>query len=165
MLFEVVQRIAQKLPADPQAPLPHPLTCGRLLRLVDETMKDDLARYPDGRMLIWDIARHDGYTIPAYPMAGCGDVREFLADEGVCNVPQWYERHLGIDRAAYDAMYAFELVMVRNRALRRKVFVVPAAVMAQTSSPNGPLLDQLRQWLEFALGTQTEADDPRLFRR
>ena len=42
-----------------------------------------------------DIARHDGYNIPAYPMAGCGDVREFLSDEDVRNVPEWYERHLG----------------------------------------------------------------------
>lgn len=164
MLHEVIARIVKLLPAPGQS-LPAPVTCGRLLALVDEAMGDDMHRYPDGRMLIWDLARHDGYTIPAYPMAGCGDVREFLHDEGVRNVPEWYERHLGIDRATYDAMYAHELVMVRNRALWRRVFVVPAGVMAQRDTTEGPLLEELRAWLTFALGSTSGAEDARLFRR
>ena len=55
MLPSVVKRI--------QGLLPQALGrvgCERLLQLVDEAMGDDLRRYPDGRMLIWDIARHDG---------------------------------------------------------------------------------------------------------
>lgn len=160
----LVERIAALLPP-PGAALPKPVTCRRLLFLVDEAMGEDLRRYPDGRMLIWDIARHDGYTIPAYPMAGCGDVREFLHDEGVCNVPEWYERHLGIDRAIYDAMYAYELVMVRNRALWRKVFVVPSTVMAQGDATGGLLLEAMREWMAFGLGEATGCEDPALFRR
>ena len=164
MLVEVVTRIAQLIPQD-HRPLPSPVTAGQLLALVDETMGEDLHRYPDGRMLIWDIARHDGYTIPPYPMAGRGDVREFLQDEGVRNVPEWYERLMGIDRDTYNAMYAYELVMVRNRALWRKVFVVPSSVMTQRETSSGPLVEALQTWIAFGLGYATDRDDPRLFKR
>jgi hypothetical protein len=156
--------LLKRLPPAGEA-LPFPVTCGKLLRLIEELLGDDLRRFPDGRMLIWDIARHDGYRIPEYPMAGCGDVREFLADEGARNVPDWYERHLGISREQYDQMYAYELVMVRNRALWRRVFVVPQATMAQTSLSAGPLLEELHGWLAFALGEQTAAENPVLFQR
>lgn len=164
MLIEVVRRIAQLIPRDHQ-PLPSPVTAGKLLALVDEAMGEDLHRYPDGRMLIWDIARHDGYTIPPYPMAGCGDVREFLRDEGARNVPEWYEKHVGIDQDSYTSMYAYELVMVRNRALWRKVFVVPSSVMAQRETSSGPLIDALHSWIAFGLGHATDRDNPRLFKR
>ena len=144
MLLSVVKRI--------QGLLPQALgrvRCDRLLQLVDEAMGDDLRRYPDGRMLIWDIARHDGHNIPAYPMAGCGDVREFLSDEDVRNVPEWYERHLGIGRDVYDEMYRYELVMVRNRALWRRVFVVPSGRLQRMDT----LLEELDGWLGFGLGS------------
>lgn len=144
MLLSVVKRI--------QGLLPQALGrvgCERLLQLVDEAMGDDLRRYPDGRMLIWDIARHDGYNIPAYPMAGCGDVREFLSDEDVRNVPEWYERHLGIGRDVYDEMYRYELVMVRNRTLWRRVFVVPSGRLQRMDT----LLEELDEWLGFGLGS------------
>ncbi len=160
MLVQAVERIRTLLPASAQD-LPSGVTLPRLLRLVDETMGEDMRRYPDGRMLIWDIARHDGYNIPAYPMAGCGDVREFLADEGVRTVPEWYARHLGIERAVYDEMYAYELVMVRNRALWRKVFVMPVSTINREDA----LLEELGRWLDFGLGSTTSLDDPTLFRR
>ena len=141
------------------------VTCGQLLTLLREVLGEDLAIYPDGRMLIWDIARHDGYRIPDYPMAGCGDVKEFLHDEGVRNVPEWYQAHLGMDRADYDEIYRFELVMVRNRALWRRVFMVPAATMSQTGASGGALLEAELSWLKFALGRQSDREDPRLFKR
>ena len=91
----LARRVLRLLP-QPGGELPVGITCGRLARLVEEILGDTIERYPDGRMLIWGIARHDGYNIPEYPMAGCGDVRQFLEDEGARNVPDWYERHLGI---------------------------------------------------------------------
>ena len=138
------------------------VTSHRLLGLVEEVLGDDEARFPDGRMLIWDIARHDGYRIPDYPMAGCGDVKEFLSDEGARNIPDWYRVHLGMDRATYDEIYRYELVMVRNRALWRKVFLVPSATAA---GDDGLLPRELLGWLSFALGRATDDDDPALFRR
>lgn len=139
--------------------------CGQVLRLLREVLGDNLSVYPDGRMLIWDIARHDGYRIPDYPMAGCGDVKEFLSDEGARNVPEWYGLHLGMSRETYDEIYRYELVMVRNRALWRRVFTVPSAVMAQTGATGGALLAAEREWLGFALGCTTGQDDARLFKR
>ena len=136
----------------------------RLLRLTDEVMGEELRRFPDGRMLIWDIARHDGYNIPPYPMAGCGDVKEFLAAEGARNVPGWYEVHLGIDREMYDQIYRYHLVMVRNRSWWRRVFFVPAEVFGPTATFAEMSL-WVRRWLEFALGNQSDRDDPALFRR
>ena len=144
MLLPVVKKIQGLLPQAPGR-----VRCERLLQLVDEAMGDDLRRYPDGRMLIWDIARHDGYNIPAYPMAGCGDVREFLSDEDVRNVPEWYERHLGIGRDVYDEMYRYELVIVRNRALWRRVFVVSSGRLQRMDT----LLEELDGWLGFGLGS------------
>lgn len=164
MLTSAAERLGALLAATDDL-APRGLTCGRLLRLAREVLGPDMAVYPDGRMLIWDIARHDGYRIPDYPMAGCGDVKEFLSDEGARNVPDWYQRHLGMSRADYDEMYRHELVMVRNRALWRRVFVVPAGVMAQGDATGGPLLDAVREWVLFALGRADGRDDPRLFKR
>ncbi len=207
MLVQAVERIRTLLPTSARD-LPLGVTLPRLLHLVDETMGEDMRRYPDGRMLIWDIARHDGYNIPAYPMAGCGDVREFLADEGVRTVPEWYERHLGrmliwdiarhdgynipaypmagcgdvrefladegvrtvpewyerhleIGRSTYDEMYAYELVMVRNRALWRKVFTVPVSTM----NCEDALLKEIGRWLDFGLGSATSLNEAGLFKR
>lgn len=160
----LARRVLRLLP-QPGSELPAGVTCGRLARLVEEILGDTIERYPDGRMLIWGIARHDGYNIPEYPMAGCGDVREFLEDEGVRNVPDWYERHLGISREDYDAIWKYELVMVRNQAFWRRVFQVPTAVSQQASSLGGAYLEELRSWLTFALGNESVSDDPRLFKR
>lgn len=164
MLLQVAARI-DRLLADVNDLAHFGTTCGQVLRLLREVLGDDMAIYPDGRMLIWGIARHDGYRIPDYPMAGCGDVKEFLHDEGVRNVPEWYERHLGMDRASYDEIYRYELVMVRNRGLWRRVFLVPSGTMAQEKATGGPLLSAEKEWLRFALGHATDRDDGRLFKR
>ena len=164
MNIVLARRVLRLLP-QPGGELPAGVTCGRLAHLVEEILGDTIERYPDGRMLIWGIARHDGYNIPEYPMAGCGDVREFLEDEGVRNVPDWYERHLGISREDYDAIWKYELVMVRNQAFWRRVFQVPTAVSQQASSHGGAYLEELRSWLTFALGNESASDDPRLFKR
>ena len=145
-----------------------PLPCvraSRMLRLVDEAFGPDMRRFPDGRMLIWDIARHDGYNIPPYPMAGCGDVKEFLEDEGVRSVPAWYQAKLGMTREEYDAIYTCELVMVRNSALWRKVWRVPANTMRTDQDLGDQLAQLICACCDFALGNQNDHDDPKLFRR
>lgn len=138
---------------------------GRVLRLLREAAGSELSVFPDGRMLVWDIARHDGYNIPAYPMAGCGDVKEFLADEGARDVPDWYRVHLGMDAATYDDIYKYELVMVRNRLRFRRVWMVPAATMAEGEMSGGPLAAAMLEWARFALGECTDEEDSRLFKR
>ena len=49
----------------------------------------------------------------------------------------------------YDEMYRYELVMVRNRALWRRVFVVPSGRLQRMDT----LLEELDEWLGFGLGS------------
>lgn len=165
MQLEAALRIADIL--DRRIPGCNPLavTDGRLANLVFEVLGEEATRFDDGRMLIWNLARHDGYNIPPYPMAGCGDVKEFLADEGARNVPDWYRVHLGMDRASYDLLYQRCLVMVRNRERWRKVFDVPHAVMDARGACGGELAAAVREFLAFALSQKTPAEDPTLFKR
>lgn len=144
----------------------HPLTDGRLLRATLECLGADVDVFSDGTMLIWHLARHDGYNIPPYPLAGCGDVREFLHDECARNVPDWYARHLGIGPDLYAQLYQYQLVMVRNRSRFRTVFCVPVTHMQDCSGLGGHLPGHLLAWLSFALGTDsTRADGYPVFKR
>ena len=157
----VIKRLGEILAS---RPLPR-VRASRVLRLMDEAFGPDMRRFADGRMLIWEIARHDGYNIPPYPMAGCGDVKEFLEDEGVRNVPDWYREKLGMTRDEYDSIYSQELVMVRNRALWRKVWQVPTQTMRADTELGEALARSICAWCDFALGCQDDRDDPKLFRR
>ena len=85
-------------------------------------MLGDRAQVGDASRYIFAYARHRGYDLPPYPLAGCGEIREFFADEGVRNVPDWYEKKLGLDERAYEALPSQTIVVVRDRADRRKAF-------------------------------------------
>ena len=85
-------------------------------------MLGDRAQVGDASRYIFAYARHRGYDLPPYPLAGCGEIREFFADEGVRNVPDWYEKKLGLDERAYEALPSQSIVVVRDRADRRKAF-------------------------------------------
>ncbi|WP_302392567.1 hypothetical protein [Eggerthella sinensis] len=93
----------------------------RLLDLLSFVL-GDRAQVGDASRYIFAYARHRGYDLPPYPLAGCGEIREFFADEGVCNVPEWYARTLGLDEAAYAKLPAQTIVVVRDRDNRRKAF-------------------------------------------
>lgn len=82
----------------------------------------DRAQVGDASRYLYEYARHRGYDLPPYPLAGCGEIREFFADEGVRNVPDWYERKLGLDERAYAALPSQTVVVVRDRDNRRKAF-------------------------------------------
>lgn len=85
-------------------------------------MLGDRAQVGDASRYIYAYARHRGYDLPPYPLAGCGEIREFFADEGVRNVPEWYERKLGVDERAYAALPSQTVVVVRDRDNRRKAY-------------------------------------------
>ena len=93
----------------------------RLLELLSFVL-GDRAQVGDASRYIYAYARHRGYDLPPYPLAGCGEIREFFADEGVRNVPEWYERKLGLDEAAYASLPSQTVVAVRDRDNRRKAF-------------------------------------------
>lgn len=139
--------------------LPASVRPARLLGLVSEVLGDDCAFFRAGEMLIWEVARHEGYTIPAYPMAGCGDVREFLADYGARDVPSWYEAR-GVPRSVVADFYAWSCLMVRNRGFWRKILLVPTVDIDDAARLTPHLLRALR----FCEGTATSTEDPTLFR-
>jgi hypothetical protein len=85
--------------------------------LGDRVTVDDAPRY------IYTFARQQGYEIPPYPLAGCGEIKAFFAEYGVRNVPEWYER-IGISPEAYDELQNKRLLVVRNHAGRRKAFLI-----------------------------------------
>lgn len=82
----------------------------------------DRAQVGDASRYIFAYARHRGYDLPPYPLAGCGEIRAFFADEGVRNVPEWYARKLGLDETAYAELPSQTVVVVRDFANRRKAF-------------------------------------------
>lgn len=65
-------------------------------------------------------ARSAGYDIPAYPFAGSGELKEFLHDQGVASVPEWYER-LGIGTSDLAALDARALVSFQREACEFEV--------------------------------------------
>ena len=72
-----------------------------------------------------------GYSLPAYPLDGSGEFREFFAEEGVRNVPEWYERKLGVPPQLYAQLPARTIVAVRDAANRRRAFVLDGVRHAQ----------------------------------
>lgn len=84
-------------------------------------MLGDRVQVGDASHYIFEYARRRGYDLPPFPLAGCGEIREFFADEGVRNVPDWYEKKLGLD-AAYGKLPSQTVVVVRDGDNRRKAF-------------------------------------------
>ena len=93
----------------------------RMLELLS-LLLGDRAQVGDASRYIYEYGRRAGYDLPPYPLAGCGEIREFFADQGVRTVPEWYERILGVDERAYVRLPAWTIVVVRDREGRRKAF-------------------------------------------
>lgn len=93
-------------------------------RLIDllSFLLGDRAQVGDASRYIFEYARHRGYDLPPYPLAGCGEIREFFADEGVRSMPEWYARKLGLDDVAYERLPSQTIVVVRDRDNRRRAF-------------------------------------------
>lgn len=113
---DVVSRIARLLELEGDRWRPH-----RALELLSFVL-GDRAQVGDASRYLFAYARHRGYDLPPYPLAGCGEIRAFFADEGVRNVPDWYGKKLGLDERAYEALPSQTIVVVRDRADRRKAF-------------------------------------------
>lgn len=82
-------------------------------------MGDALAVGPAARYLS-EYARKQGYDIPPFPFSSSGEIKQFFADWGVTNVPEWYAC-IGIDEAGYERINASTLVAVRNPENKRMV--------------------------------------------
>ena len=113
---DVVAGIARLVELEGERWSPH-----RLLDVLSYIL-GDRAQVGDASRYIFAYARHRGYDLPPYPLAGCGEIRAFFADEGVRNVPEWYARKLGLDEAAYAELPSQTVVVARDLANRRKAF-------------------------------------------
>lgn len=83
----------------------------------------DRVEVGDAAQYIFHRARREGYDLPPFPLAGCGEIRHFFADEGVKNVPAWYAK-LGIEDEAYEHLHEKTLVSVRSSTGERSVFLL-----------------------------------------
>lgn len=136
-------------------------------------MLGDRAQVGDASRYIFAYARQRGYDLPAYPLAGCGEIREFFADEGVRAIPEWYARKLGLDEAAYAKLLSQTIVVVRDRDNRRRAFFLDGiryrnAAVFENLADSGfaRTLDEaelsalLRHMLSFLIGDDAEAEEP-----
>ncbi len=87
------------------------------LLLGDRVQVGNASRY------IYHFARSQGYDIPPYPLSSSGEIRQFFADEGVENVPEWYAK-IGMADEEYARIHEFALVAVRGRHADRTAFLI-----------------------------------------
>ena len=94
-----------------------------LLRQVDLlsfVMGEGLVAGPASQYCYY-YARRQGYDIPPFPLAGCGEIKEFFSDQGVSNVPEWYSK-IGIDEKGYTCLHERTIVAVRDAHNRRMAY-------------------------------------------
>lgn len=96
------------------------MTLRRLARVFSFYMGDRI-EVGDASRYIFHYARSQGYKIPAYPLAGNGEIKQFFADQGVRNIPEWYEK-LGVGREQYERLNQQTIVVVSNVRFKRKAF-------------------------------------------
>ena len=135
------------------------ITPEALLSLLKEALFDEMWFYPAADQLIWDVARHECYMIPACPVASRGDTKEFLQEYGVRNADEWYAQR-GVSFREMRSFYAAAALMGRNTNFWRKTLFLPrlAATKASTLAPYCVRL------IDFCLGDDTSATDETLFR-
>ena len=77
----------------------------------------------DASHYIYHFARKQGWDIPAYPLAGCGEIKRFFAEQGVCDVPSWYVK-IGVEPERAKRLYGNTLVAVCGADYRHMAFVL-----------------------------------------
>lgn len=102
----------------------------RCLAQLVSVLLGDRVEVGDASRYIYHYARRRGYDIPPYPLAGCGEIRQFFADEGVGNVPEWYTK-IGISPEDYGHLHEKTIVVVRNSHNDRTVFLLDGVLYQQ----------------------------------
>jgi len=103
-------------------------------------------------------ARAQGYDLPAYDLACCGEIREFLADAGVRNVPQWYAL-IGVDENVYRRLHEYQLLVLMNGSYQRQAIPIHALWwdrVRQGRIPSSQAFDLALYCLDFALDERVD---------
>lgn len=77
----------------------------------------------DASHYIYHFARKQGWDIPAYPLAGCGEIKRFFAEQGVSDVPSWYVK-IGVEPERAKRLYGNTLVAVCGPDYRHVAFLL-----------------------------------------
>ena len=124
--------------------LPQQVKPEALLKLAQEICRDDLDYFESAEMLVWEVARHEGFVIPDYPLASNSEVKAFLKEYDARDVADWYQKR-GL--------------MARNRTFWRKVIVFPKSDMDDANL----LARDLCVAVTFCMGKEDGERDSRLF--
>lgn len=109
----------------------------------------------DASHYIFDFARRQGYDVPAVPYAGNGELKKFLSDEGVGNIPEWYAK-IGMAGESYQNLYEKTIVAVSNGRGQRHVILLDGQLYGdygafQTLSESGFIKKAKPQIVEAVL--------------
>lgn len=138
--------------------LPKGITSDALLHLVAEVGQQDFAFFEKSDDVIWDVARHEGYIIPEYPLESSSEVKSFLREYQAQNVAQWYlQRGFTLGTITHSWLYA--AVMVRNKKFWRKIISFPINRFEEVNF----LVQYLDEALSFCLSDERGTDNPTLF--
>lgn len=137
------------------ATLPSP---SRILSLGCEIGAEDLQYFENADLLIWEVARHEGFIIPDYPLASSGEARKFLAEYQVEDVNSWYHMR-GVPTQVLEHFWQYSAFMARNRRFWRKVIVFPRSDCENSRA----IMKNVQQALEFCLTTTDGGTDATLF--
>lgn len=129
-----------------------------LLKLAQEICRDDLDYFESAEMLVWEVARHEGFVIPDYPLASNSEVKAFLKEYDARDVADWYQKR-GVLRSSYDQFWKSSALMARNRTFWRKVIVFPKSDMDDANL----LARDLCVAVTFCMGKEDGERDSRLF--
>ncbi len=87
------------------------------LVLGDRVQVGNASRY------VYYYAKSQGYEIPSYPLSSSGEIKQFFADEGVANIPEWYEK-IGVSLNDYHDLQTMTAVAVRGRGTQRTLYLI-----------------------------------------
>jgi hypothetical protein len=138
--------------------LPQQVKPEALLKLAQEICRDDLDYFESAEMLVWEVARHEGFVIPDYPLASNSEVKAFLKEYNARDVADWYQKR-GVLRSSYDQFWKSSALMARNRTFWRKVIVFPKSDMDDANL----LARDLCVAVTFCMGKEDGERDSRLF--
>ena len=138
--------------------LPQQIKPEALLKLAQEICRDGLDYFESAEMLVWEVARHEGFVIPDYPLASNSEVKAFLKEHDARDVADWYQKR-GVLRSSYDQFWKSSALMARNRTFWRKVIVFPKSDMDDANL----LARDLCVAVTFCMGKEDGERDSRLF--